>query len=72
MTTTIESGARVMWAARNGTVRYGTVLSWFEPTGTWFVEIDPDLTLPNGDGFRTWFKPADLIRLPDAITSEGA
>lgn len=55
---------RFTWTAGNGTVRTGTILEWFAPTGTWFVEIDRDPSLPVPDGYRTWFKAADLRRVP--------
>lgn len=60
--TTFKPGDRILWAARNGTVRHGRIVSWAAETSTWFVEIDHDPVFgrrPNG--FRTWFKPVDLI-----------
>ncbi len=55
---------RFTWTTGNGTVRTGTILEWFAPTGTWFVEIDRDPSLPVPDGYRTWFKAAELRRVP--------
>lgn len=69
-------GDRILWAARNGTVRHGRIIRWESlpdwahtarrmsgKTGHWFVEIDHDPSFWQKDnGFRTWFDAADLIR----------
>lgn len=62
-------GDRILWAAKNGTVRHGRIIQWdplpewTKRTGHWFVEIDHDPKFgrkPNG--FKTWFNAADLIK----------
>lgn len=61
----LNAGDRVQWTSRNGLVtRLGKLIEWTPSTGTWFVEIAPDWTLPNGEGFRTWIAPRDLVKIP--------
>lgn len=59
----LAPGDRITWTAGNGTVRTGTILSWAEYTGTWLVQIHPDGSLY--PGYRTWFRPADLVKATD-------
>ncbi len=56
-------GDRVLWAAKNGTVRRGRIVEWAALSGRWFVEIDHEPKFgrkPNG--FKTWFDTRDLIK----------
>lgn len=61
----IGPGTRIRFTAGNGTVRYGTVIEWFEPTRKWFVDIEP-MKVGTGaatwtmHGFRTWFDQDQL------------
>ncbi len=68
-----QPGDRILWAAKNGTVRHGRIIHWHQrpdwvrspsgKTGSWFVEIDHDPKFgrkPNG--FKTWFDTAELIK----------
>jgi hypothetical protein len=80
-------GDRILWAARNGTVRHGRIIRWETlpewahtarrmsgKTGHWLVEIDHDPSFWQKDnGFKTWFDAADLIKeIPAASVEEPA
>jgi hypothetical protein len=58
----MNPGDEVLWAALNGNVRTGRLLEWFPDTSRWFVEIYPASPDKRDQGFRTWIKPAALIR----------
>lgn len=70
---TFKPGDRFLFPAGNGkVVRTGSILEWAPPVslvgrGQWFVEIDPDPSLPCA-GYKTWFTPDRL--LPTTATAE--
>jgi hypothetical protein len=70
---TFKPGDRFLLPAGNGrVVRTGSILEWAPPVslvgrGQWFVEIDPDPSLPCA-GYKTWFTPDRL--LPTTATAE--